>query len=175
MKEKNKKPIKASALDPKFKYEISKMPGGEKLMRCFQCGTCTSGCPISRFSDIYSPRRIIRMTQLGMKDKVLNSDMLWLCASCFTCIDRCPQDVDVADVVRLLRNLAVEKGIIPPSFRKIAEIIAKNGRVFEDDSFLNEIRGDLGLPAITSASREDIVKILQKTNVTNLNQKGGSK
>jgi len=38
--------IKAEELDPKFKYEMSKIHGAEKLMLCFQCGTCTAGCPI---------------------------------------------------------------------------------------------------------------------------------
>ena len=51
MTETTKEPIKASEIDPKFKYEISKMHGGERLLRCFQCGTCTSDCPVARFSD----------------------------------------------------------------------------------------------------------------------------
>ncbi len=175
MKETIKGPIKVSEIDPKFKYKLSKIPGGEKVMRCFQCGTCTSDCPIARFSDTYRPRRIIRMTQLGMKDNVLNSDTLWFCASCFTCTDRCPQNVDVASVIRVLRNLAVEEGYIYPSFQKLAGVLAKNGRTFEDDSFMNESRGDLGLPPITSASCEDIAKILQKTKLSNLDKKGGDK
>lgn len=45
-----KEPIRASEIDPKFKYEISKMHGGKKLLKCFQCGTCTSDCPVARFS-----------------------------------------------------------------------------------------------------------------------------
>ncbi len=60
-------PVKASEMNSKFKYEISKMHGGEKLLRCYQCGTCTSDCPVARFSDTYRPWLIIRMTQLGLK------------------------------------------------------------------------------------------------------------
>ena len=45
-----KEPIRASEIDPKFKHEISKMHGGEKLLKCFQCGTCTSDCQMARFS-----------------------------------------------------------------------------------------------------------------------------
>ena len=120
MTETTKEPIKASEIDPKFKYEISKMHGGEKLLRCFQCGTCTSDCPVARFSDTYRPRQIIRMAQLGLKERVLNSDTLWLCAACFTCTDRCPQDVEVASVIRVLRNLAAEKGMVPFVFKEQA-------------------------------------------------------
>ena len=90
------KPIKASELDPKFKYELQKMHGSEKILKCFQCGTCTSDCPVARFSDNYRPRTLIHMAQLGLKDRVLNCNTLWLCAACFTCTDRCPQDVEVA-------------------------------------------------------------------------------
>jgi heterodisulfide reductase subunit B len=74
----SKKPIKASEIDPKLKYELSRMHGGEKLLRCFQCGTCTSGCPVARFSDAYRPLTIIRMAQLGLKERVLNSETLCL-------------------------------------------------------------------------------------------------
>jgi heterodisulfide reductase subunit C len=83
--------LKTSDIDPKFKYKISKIPGAEKIMLCFQCGTCTADCPIARFSDIYRPRKLMRMTQLGMKDRVLSSEALWLCAACFTCVDHCPK------------------------------------------------------------------------------------
>src|SRR5512139_2652637 len=121
------KTIKSSEIDPKFKCEISKMPGGEKLMRCYQCGTCTSDCPIAKFSDTYRPRQIIRMAQLGLKDRVLNSDTLWLCASCFTCTDRCPQDVEVANVIRVLRNLAAERGCAPQVFKDQTASVLESG------------------------------------------------
>ena len=58
------------------------------------------------------------MAQLGLKDRVLNSDTLWLCAACFTCTDRCPQDVEVAAVIRVFRNLAAEKGCVPTSLQR---------------------------------------------------------
>src|SRR3990170_7531436 len=83
-------PIKSSEIDPKFKYELSKMHGSEKILKCFQCGTCTSDCPVARYSDTYRPRTLIHMAQLGLKNRVLNSDTLWLCAACFTCTDPPP-------------------------------------------------------------------------------------
>jgi len=108
-----KEPIKASEIDPKFKYELLKMHGSEKILKCFQCGTCTSDCPVARYSDNYRPRTLIHMAQLGLRDRVLKSDTLWLCAACFTCTDRCPQDVEVASVIRVLRNLAGKTAVFP--------------------------------------------------------------
>src|SRR5512138_721453 len=94
-----KETIRASELDPQWKYVLQKLHGAEGLMRCFQCGTCTSDCPVSRYTDNYRPRTLIHMAQLGLKDRVLKSDTLWLCAACFTCTDRCPQGVEVASVI----------------------------------------------------------------------------
>jgi len=73
-KEKTKETVlEVSDIDPKFKYEISKLPGAEKVMLCFQCGTCTADCPIARFDDFYRPRKLIRMVQLGLKDRLLSN------------------------------------------------------------------------------------------------------
>ncbi len=160
MTEAEKKTIKASEMDPKFKYQISKMHGGEKLMRCFQCGTCTSDCPIARFSDTYRPRQIIRMTQLGLKDRVLKSDTLWLCASCFTCTDRCPQDVEVANVIRVLRNLAAEEGHIPQVFKEECASILESGYAYRIPELRIKKREQLGLPPLPKGNAENISKSL---------------
>jgi heterodisulfide reductase subunit C len=156
-----KEPIKASEIDPKFKYEISKMHGGERLLRCFQCGTCTSDCPVARFSDTYRPRTIIRMAQLGLKERVLNSDTLWVCAACFTCTDRCPQNVEVASVIRVLRNLAAEKGIMPIVFKEQASNILESGYAYKIPESRIKKRETQGLPPLPKGNPENISKALK--------------
>jgi len=164
MSEKEQKPIKASEIDPKFKYEISKMHGGEKLMQCFQCGTCTSDCPVARFSDTYRPRQIIRMAHLGLREKVLSSDTLWLCASCFTCTDRCPQDVEVASVIRVLRNLAAQQGYIPQVFKELGSSILETGYAYKIPELRKKRREALGLPPLPKGNPESIGKTLRETS-----------
>ena len=161
MTETTKEPIKASEIDPKFKCEISKMHGGERLLRCFQCGTCTSDCPVARFSDTYRPRQIIRMAQLGLKERVLNSDALWLCAACFTCTDRCPQDVEVASVIRVLRNLAAERGIVPVVFKEQASCILESGYAYKIPELRMKKRETQGLPPLPKGNPENIRKALK--------------
>jgi len=173
MSETMQKQIKASEIDPKFKYEIAKMPGGEKLMRCFQCGTCTSDCPIARFSDTYRPRQIIRMTQLGLRERVLSSDTLWLCAACFTCTDRCPQDVEVASVIRVLRNLAVEKGFIPQVFKEQAASILESGYAYKIPDLRIKKRESLGLPPLSKGNPESIRKTLREVGFLKSIEKKG--
>src|SRR4030066_552723 len=153
--------IKASEIKSDFKYKISKMHGGEKLMRCFQCGTCTSDCPIARFSDTYRPRQIIRMTQLGLKDRVLDSDTLWLCASCFTCTDRCPQDVEVASVIRVLRNLAAERGCFPQVFKDQAGSVLESGYAYKIPELRVKKRESQGLPPLPKRNPQGVRKSLK--------------
>jgi heterodisulfide reductase subunit C len=160
-KEPNREPIKSSEIDPKFKYELSRMHGGEKLLRCFQCGTCTSDCPVARFSDTYRPRTIIRMAQLGLKERVLNSDTLWLCAACFTCTDRCPQGVEVASVIRVLRNLAAEKGIVPQVFKDQVACILDSGYAYKIPELRIKKRETQGLPPLPKGNPENIRKTLK--------------
>ena len=173
MTETTKEPIKASEIDPKFKYEISKMHGGEKLLRCFQCGTCTSDCPVARFSETYRPRQIIRMTQLGLKERVLNSDTLWLCAACFTCTDRCPQDVEVASVIRVLRNLAAEKGMVPFVFKEQACSILASGYAYKIPELRLKKRETQGLPPLPKGNVESIRKSLSGVKFLKVIEKKG--
>jgi heterodisulfide reductase subunit C len=155
--------VRASEISRGFKYEVSKVHGGEKLLKCFQCGTCTSDCPIARFSDAYRPRQIIRMAQIGLKEKVLSSDTLWLCASCFTCTDRCPQDVEVASVIRVLRNLAAQQGHIPGVFKELGSAILETGYAYKISDLRIKKREEQGLPSLPKGGTEGLGKILQKT------------
>ncbi len=110
-------------LDTEFKNQIASKPGGEKVKNCFLCGTCTAGCPVSSLNNDYNPRLIMRMILLGMKDEVLSSPEIWQCSQCHVCVAHCPQDVRFADIVRVLRNMAVEEGYFPEEILKKIEDI----------------------------------------------------
>ena len=158
--------IKKTEIDPKFKYEISKIPGAEKVMLCFQCGTCTADCPIARFDDFYRPRKLIRMTQLGMKDRLLSNDVIWLCSTCFTCIDRCPQDVGIAGIVRALRNLSVKERDMPVVFKELASNILKTGYAYIIPELRLKKREEQGLPKLPKANLESVAKLFDITGLS---------
>ena len=158
--------LKITDMDPKFKYEISKMPGAEKVMLCFQCGTCTADCPIARFSDFYRPRKLIRMTQLGLKDKLLSNDVIWLCSTCFTCIDHCPQDVGIASIVRAIRNLTVKEGPMPLVYQELASNILKTGYAYMIPGLRLKKRDEQGLPALPKANLENVAKLFDITGLS---------
>ena len=164
-------PIKASEIDPNFKYELVKMHGSERILKCFQCGTCTSDCPVARYSDTYRPRTLIHMAQLGLKERVLKSDTLWLCAACFTCTDRCPQDVEVAAVVRVFRNLAAEKGYVPQVFRDQTASLLESGYAFKIPELRIKKRESQGLPPLPRGNPENVKKTLKGVKFIEIIQK----
>jgi heterodisulfide reductase subunit C len=115
--------ITITKLDPNFKFEVAEKPGAENIKKCFACGTCTAGCPVFHVEHKYNPRRIIRMILLGMREEVLKSKILWLCAQCYICSANCPQNVDFSNIMLTLRDMAVKEGYAPlDRLEKINEI-----------------------------------------------------
>ena len=104
--------------NPRFKEEVAAQPGGENIKRCFACGTCTLSCPVSEVEEEYSPRRIIHMILLGLREEVLGSHSIWYCLTCYRCHVRCPQEVKYPEIMRILRKMALEQGYAKPEFVK---------------------------------------------------------
>lgn len=145
--------IDASQMDPTFVDQIAAQPGGEHIRSCFACGTCTASCPVREVTERYNPRRIIHMALLGLRERVLSSDFIWLCSTCYACHERCPQDVRITTLMHAIKNVAVSEGHIHPSFRTQVGLIREHGRLYDITAFENERRGEHGLPSI--AERPD--------------------
>ena len=60
----------------------------------------------------YNPRRILHMLRLGLGERVLQSQAIWLCTSCYSCTVRCPREIKISDAMLGLRSLAVEQGLV---------------------------------------------------------------
>lgn len=83
---------------------------GQQVTACYQCGNCSSGCPLAQEMDIL-PSRMIRLAQLGQRETLINSNTIWICASCFQCTVRCPKGIDIQGVMDTLRQFALEEGV----------------------------------------------------------------
>ena len=79
---------------------------GENIDLCYHCHKCTAGCPVVQ-SMTYGPDRMLRMVALDQYDALLQSQDIWLCAGCYTCATRCPNDIDISAVMDALRQIAL--------------------------------------------------------------------
>jgi len=158
------KAITFEDLNPRFKYEIMKEKGGEKIVNCFACNTCTLSCPVRAVDNEYNPRSIIKLSLLGAKREVLSSSFIWLCSSCYLCYERCPQDVRITDLMDAIKNIAARSGFVPNTFRGQLELLKEHGRLYELGDFENKKRAKLGLIEIREKN-ENIAEILNITGV----------
>ena len=134
------------APNPEFISELS-AAGGDGAKMCFQCGTCTAGCPSGRRTS-YRVRKLVRMAQLDMKDEIINSEELWMCSTCYTCVERCPRRVPIVDVVIALRNMAVAEGHIKAPHKKTATNLYTMGHSVPINDEVKNMRKSLGLPEV---------------------------
>jgi heterodisulfide reductase subunit C len=139
-------------LDPNFREEVALLPGGANIKKCFACGTCAAGCPVTNIDEGYNCRTIIRKVLFGMREEVLKSPELWLCMMCYRCYARCPQQVNFTDIMRALRHLAVRDGFAP------AEMLAKED---EFDKKAQTLRRDL-VKGATAGKKAAVKKSMGK-------------
>ena len=121
--------------DDTFIKRVAELAGDE-IHACYQCHKCSAGCPVAEFMD-YLPAQIIRLCQFGCKDEIFKSKTIWLCASCETCTTRCPNKVDVAKTMDVLRQECLESEYKPVEgnvylfHRVFLDSIKSYGRIYE--------------------------------------------
>jgi heterodisulfide reductase subunit D len=108
--------------------------GGERVIACYQCGTCSGSCPTASAMD-YNPRRILHMLRLGLGERVLRSQAIWLCTSCYSCTARCPREIKISDAMLGLRSLAVDRGVdLPTNLLTLRDTVTSHYNISGDDN-----------------------------------------
>ena len=98
--------------------------GGKDLNLCYQCATCTGSCPWG-FVEPLNIRQLIHLAQLGLEG--YEGEDLWKCTTCRTCEVRCPRGVGILDLVRSIRMMIGETGLIPQSLRGALGSVKSDG------------------------------------------------
>ncbi len=122
-----------------FSDEIANLlyaSSGNPIRTCIQCGTCSGACPVVSFMD-HPPRRIIHMIRENLRDEVVNSNTYWYCASCYYCTVRCPQNIDIAELMYALKRYSIwkhtyQEELVGPVFSEaFVKTIYRSGRSYE--------------------------------------------
>jgi heterodisulfide reductase subunit C len=143
--------IEASS-GPAHRDVISKVVkrSGTDIRRCFHCQSCGGGCPVSQ-AMAYRPNGVIRLLQLGRVREALQSSDIWYCIGCNTCSMACPQAIDIAAFMDVMRQMALEEGVPPAepdilSFhREVVGSIHKYGRTHKLEIMMRYKLGQLDL------------------------------
>ena len=99
--------IDARTIDRAFLRKVEEI-SGQPVHKCMQCGTCSGACPMNKVIDL-SPRRVVQLTNFGLKELVESKNTIWICASCHTCLARCPRGLDLPRIMEALRLLTLRK------------------------------------------------------------------
>ena len=129
---------KTQSLSEELLRHVHELPQGESIDKCIQCGTCSGSCPTSSAME-YGPREIISALRADMLDRVLKSNTIWLCASCYSCSVRCPAKIPFTDIMYELKRLGIEHGMYPRKntnsvmAQAFTEVVTKYGRNAETE------------------------------------------
>lgn len=118
----------------------------KRARACYQCGACTGGCPVGRFRWDFNPRRFIEMIVRGQLEELIRKPTIWLCSHCLTCLERCPQQIEVSEIIMHVKNASAQRGYAPENDVKMADRIMSRGWSEEPIKRMLKKRNNLGLP-----------------------------
>ncbi len=81
---------------------------GVNPRKCMKCGKCSGTCPAFDQMD-YHPHEFVAMVEKGDIERLMSSKSIWMCLSCFACVERCPRDVQPAKLIEASRLALIRK------------------------------------------------------------------
>ncbi len=148
-------------IDFAFKRELARKIEGNLANYCYQCGACVGDCPAARYSDVFNPREIMLKVLYGLEEELLGEDsVLWECTNCYSCHERCPQQVKPVEVIISLKNMLADRGGEPGVASKIIRTFQTTGRTVPPSPAIDRQRERFGLAPLKPVPMDEIRAIL---------------
>src|SRR4030042_3689439 len=147
-----------------FKFRKELLNEKASLSYCYQCATCSGGCPVAlKTGGAYNPRKIIEFSLLGLEEQLINgqSPNIWLCSTCQKCVEYCPQKVFLTEIFTTLKNKAAARGKAPPAFYQQGKSIFDSAMAIPMTPPTLRRREQLKLPVIEMAKVGEIQTLLK--------------
>ena len=81
---------------------------GVNPRKCMKCGKCTASCPAYDEME-YHPHQFVDMVENGRIDELMESKGIYMCLSCFACVERCPRSVEPAKLIEAVRLAVIRQ------------------------------------------------------------------
>ena len=88
--------------------ETVKRISGVNPRKCMKCGKCTASCPAYDEME-YHPHQFVDMVENGRIDELMASRGIYMCLSCFACVERCPRSVEPAKLIEAVRLAVIRQ------------------------------------------------------------------
>ena len=88
--------------------ESIKRISGVNPRKCMKCGKCSASCPAYDEMD-YHPHQFVDMVENGRIDELMASRGIYMCLSCFACVERCPRNVEPAKLIEADRLAVIRQ------------------------------------------------------------------
>lgn len=144
--------------------EVAKF-GGEGIVRCIQCGSCMSVCPVAIAGFNYPNKKLFKLIILGVRKEILFDPSPWACVACGRCIEVCTRDVNPFSVYFAFRRIQTRQFSIPPKAKDLLRDVYETGFSVPPD---NNFRKELGLPEVNTEIVEEIKEIIENSEIIQL-------
>ena len=81
---------------------------GVNPRKCMKCGKCTASCPAYEEME-YHPHQFVDMVENGRINELMASRGIYMCLSCFACVERCPRSVEPAKLIEAVRLAVIRQ------------------------------------------------------------------
>ena len=119
----------------------------EKQMNmCIRCAYCFEKCPVIKEVqwDTDGARGKVIMSYGLLTGELESSqyiaDKLFRCTFCRDCLDRCPSNVEILDIIESARAEVVAAGFATDTHKYIIDNIKKTGNIYGDTEVISQER-----------------------------------
>lgn len=110
-----------------FYQSLFNVADGENIKTCLQCANCSGVCPLGYVMD-FPPGRMISWLRAGIFDEVVENDSVWMCVSCYACVEVCPKNIPLTPgLMTRAKEEMLLAGNIPTELQSALEFSQRYG------------------------------------------------